>query len=320
MAGAVAAAAFSIGCREHKSEPSGAVPPPPDEARPSAALEPDRAPAKPERCHAAWPMPNVPGSHLPNAQTFDTSDPDVAKDRVTGLSWQRAVDAKGYPMRQGAAYCRGLTLGGHHDWRLPEVIELVSIADTSRAEPAVDPVAFANTPSMNFWSSQTDITQDIFGWFVSFKTGGVYVGDPAIHLGRVRCVSGPPSCKDPDAGASPYAVSDDAVQDLSTGLVWKRAVEHDNYTWDAAKAFCAKVAVDGGAFRLPSLRELLTLVDIARFDPAIDTSAFPGTPGELFWTSSPSHPSVGTAWGVHFTRGSSAAAAVGTKAHVRCVR
>jgi hypothetical protein len=71
-------------------------------------------------------------------------------DTCTGLMWQRQtgdVDADGGIGEQdlvtwcgGLAYCEGLTLGGHDDWRLPNVRELQSLVDYGRTWPALDPV------------------------------------------------------------------------------------------------------------------------------------------------------------------------------------
>jgi len=263
-------------------------------------------------------MPNLAGSGLPRPQSYDTSDPAVVLDRVTGLSWQRVLDPGVYYQHPARSYCEALTLAGHHDWRLPSMIELSSITDTSRKDPAADPLAFANTPSVFFWSSQTDSTNHGLGWYVSFMTGGTYVGNDVQRFARARCVRGPPSCTDLEGSA--FSLEGDIAHDKYTELNWRRAVEHDNYTWEDAKSFCATLKASGGGWRLPSLRELLTLVDVTHFEPATDALAFPNTPTELFWSSSPSLSPAGTAWGVKFTRGSSAAATVDTKAHVRCTR
>jgi hypothetical protein len=263
-------------------------------------------------------MPNLASSGLPHANSYDTRSPDVVIDRVTGLSWQRVVGPDSYGLHRANEYCEGLTLAGHSDWHLPSMIELASISDTSQFDPAADPVAFANTPSEPFWSSQTDITNAGLGWYLLFKSGGTFIGNDVTRLARARCVRGPSSCGERDVGA--YSVTEDLVHDKYTGLTWQRGVEHDNYTWQDANARCSSVASNGGGWRLPSLRELLTLVDVTRYDPAIDASAFPDTPSELFWSASPARATAGTAWGVNFTRGSSGAGFVVTKAHVRCTR
>jgi hypothetical protein len=263
-------------------------------------------------------MPNTAGAGLPNPQVYEASGQGVVRDRVTGLSWQGVMSSKSYTVREGNEYCAGLTLDGQHDWRLPSMIELVSIADTSRADVALDPAVFGTTPPELFWSSQTDVGNSGLGWYLSFKTGGVYIGNDVQRFARVRCVRGHPTCDDPEAKI--YSVASESVHDEHTRLTWRRAVEHDNYAWQDAKDFCAKLGANGGGWRLPSLRELMTIVDVTRFDPAVDRSIFPDTPSELFWSSSPSTTPRGTAWGVNFTRGASAAASLDTKAHVRCAR
>jgi len=287
-------------------------------AQASPAASQGREAHRGPRCHAGWPMPNLASSGLPNRESYDTSSADVVLDRVTGLTWQRTVDRTAYDARRASSYCETLTLAGHSDWRLPSIIELASISDTSRSAPAADPVAFPNTPPEKFWSSQRDVTNTGLGWFAFLKTGGVYVGDDIIRTAHARCVRGPSSCGDPDVSA--YSVADDTARDTKTGLTWQRVVEHDNYTWKDAIARCSSLGSNSGGWRLPSLRELLTLVDVTHAEAAIDATAFPNTPSEFFWSSSSSTSPAGAAWGVNFTRGSSGEALVSTKAHVRCTR
>ncbi|MEY4510619.1 MAG: hypothetical protein RLZZ450_2741 [Pseudomonadota bacterium] len=121
--------------------------------------------------------------------------------------------------------------------------------------------------------------------------------------------------------ADRYKVSTEAigevVTDARTGLVWQRTVNADSYTWDAAKAYCSAL---GSGWRLPGLKELLTLVDPTRTRPSIATVAFPNTPADWFWTASPDAGSSGYAWGVSFDGGDSSVSAVSGSGRVRCVR
>ncbi len=58
-------------------------------------------------------------------------------------------------------------------------------------------------------------------------------------------------------------------------------------SWQEAADHCE--ALDWGGFddwRLPSAKELAGIVDAGRYDPSIDEAAFPGTPGDRFWSSS----------------------------------
>ncbi|HSV29859.1 MAG TPA: DUF1566 domain-containing protein [Candidatus Omnitrophota bacterium] len=66
-------------------------------------------------------------------------------DRATGLTWMQADSGKGMNWQQALAFCEGLDLAGHSDWRLPNAKELHSIVDYSRspdatASAAIDPV------------------------------------------------------------------------------------------------------------------------------------------------------------------------------------
>ena len=92
------------------------------------------------------------------------------------------------------------------------------------------------------------------------------------------------------------------VVDATTGLEWLRAplgcFEHEQ-----AIDACAAVEHNGGGFRLPTRAELLTLVDITRFDPAIDTAAFPDIKGGWFWSSDLCAWSSASAWLVAFYLG-----------------
>jgi hypothetical protein len=82
-----------------------------------------------------------------------------------------------------------------------------------------------------------------------------------------------------------------------------------------AKAYCASLSLGGvSGWRLPAVMELRTIVDLTRTSPSIDVAAFPGTPSEHFWTSSP------YAWDVDFVDGYSYSLDVGFHYRVRCVR
>jgi hypothetical protein len=57
-------------------------------------------------------------------------------------------------------------------WRLPNVKELASLIDLSRS-PAVDPVAFPDTPESFHWSSTPFTAGKTRYWGVFFKVGGL---------------------------------------------------------------------------------------------------------------------------------------------------
>lgn len=116
------------------------------------------------------------------------------------------------------------------------------------------------------------------------------------------------------------------IKDNYTKLTWERPVAPypDAMTFTKAQDHCTAL---GTGYRLPTLKELLTIVDE---DPHyeyegtqnvlhyIDQSAFPKTPAKAFWTSSMRDASH--AWTVDFGSGQTDPADTGaTVAYVRCV-
>jgi hypothetical protein len=245
-------------------------------------------------------MPNsTPG--LPHFQSFDVSRDDLAADRVTGLMWQRNIVPTPTSFAGAKQECDRLALGGFTDWRLPSRIELVSILNLGRVEPAIDPVVFPQTPNDWFWTSSVAADDAEAAWYVYF-----YFGYPKTDLisnqFSWRCVRGSPVHPAP---LQRYDIQQETVRDLGTGLLWQRAAPDRSFTFEEARSYCAELSLAGRpGWRLPSMTELLTLIDeAATTPPMIDTAAFPDTPGEAFWTSSEFGGAPGMAWQVYFDRG-----------------
>jgi hypothetical protein len=115
--------------------------------------------------------------------------------------------------------------------------------------------------------------------------------------------------------------SDGTVTDSRSGLVWQQVVDAGSYTWANAKSYCAALSLAGSsAWRLPTKAELESVVDFGRSNPAIDPTAFPSAPSALFWTSSPSAVSAGSAWHVDFDSAYTGFSDASTMVRVRCVR
>ena len=94
-------------------------------------------------------------------------------DTSTGLVWQQETTG---PMtwKEALSYCKSLSLGGHDDWRMPGIKELISIIDYGRRNPAIDTTAFPDTLSSHYWSATTYTDYASSAWCVNFKHGGVY--------------------------------------------------------------------------------------------------------------------------------------------------
>jgi hypothetical protein len=109
------------------------------------------------------------------------------------------------------------------------------------------------------------------------------------------------------------------VYDNATGLTWQANAGVATYDWNGATAFCRAPSLPGMGWRLPSMKELQTIVDESRLSPTIDPVYFPNTPAAFFWTSSPDVTDATQAWVVDFKFGGTAGEKVATPYYVRCV-
>jgi hypothetical protein len=272
---------------------------------------------------ADWPMPDPAVHGTPSAQSYDTSAPGVVLDQVTHLMWQRTVAPVTQTWSGAKQYCACLQLGGHDDWRLPSRIELVSIVDFTRHTPSIDSIAFPDTPLEWFWTSTALAENPEEAWYIYFDNGFSKFILAEEHQYRVRCVRSPPLAPPLAPPPMRYEVAAETVRDTKTGLTWQRKVDPTRRNWAAAKAYCAQLALAGGAagsWRLPSMRELQSLVDERRFEPAIDPDAFPDTPPVEFWTGNVVSGAPDSAWRVTFANGYTYDATATLEFLARCVR
>jgi hypothetical protein len=123
------------------------------------------------------------------------------------------------------------------------------------------------------------------------------------------------------------------VTDLGTGLVWQRQLEANacsgdagtaGCTWASAAPYCEGLNARGlggysSGWRLPSVPELLSIVNYGTPAPTIDTSLFPLTPQAGSWTSTAYAPSGANAFAVNFADGFATPTAATSTANVRCV-
>lgn len=119
-----------------------------------------------------------------------------------------------------------------------------------------------------------------------------------------------------DAQNDRYEIAADTVKDRQTTLIWQRSDDGTTLSWDTAKQHCQSL---GSGWRLPALKELLTIVDPTRFKPAIDSAVFGSTSG-TYWTGSMYATASDEAWAVNFDSGSSAPSTLDHSWRVRCVR
>jgi hypothetical protein len=103
--------------------------------------------------------------------------------------------------------------------------------------------------------------------------------------------------------------------------MWTRETIATDKTWSEAKAAAATVTLGGFTdWRLPTRKELLTLVDDTRYNPAIDTTLFQCDPNR-YWSSTVDAESPSDyAWYVDFDDGNCGLNDQGGQGRVRAVR
>lgn len=92
-------------------------------------------------------------------------------------------------------------------------------------------------------------------------------------------------------------------------------------TWAGALQAAESAGFAGHSdWRLPDIKELGSIVDLACYDPAINATVFPNTPSNWFWSASPYAGSVSSAWYVHFFNGHDGFGSLTGYPRVRLVR
>ena len=95
----------------------------------------------------------------------------VVFDSRSGLLWQRSTTGS-KKWQEALQHCEALTYAERDDWRLPNVLELASLLDTTRwVPPFIDAEAFPFTPAAPFHTSTTVAETTNHAWKVHFDAG-----------------------------------------------------------------------------------------------------------------------------------------------------
>ncbi len=112
-----------------------------------------------------WLLPVRGNPEYGKNKLVDNGDGTVS-DLATGLMWAKSDSPDSMNWEDALAYCAQSRLGGHSDWRLPNVKELQSIVDYGRAPgakdperrgPAIDPIFKLHDADSWAWSSTTHL-------------------------------------------------------------------------------------------------------------------------------------------------------------------
>lgn len=230
-----------------------------------------------------------------------TSANGITLDKVTGLEWQQVASGDDYTFDAADDYCTFLILDGKADWRLPTIKELHSIIDLGTSSPAINATAFPATGSVVYQTATDANLTDLFvdhRWGVHFLDGELRLkSEPQTE--RVRCV------RSNGRHALVQVFKDNgngSVADRASGLNWQKQNDNVQRNHADAIAYCQDLVLAASSdWRLPRLKELVSIVDFDLEDPVINEQLFPGTSADFYWSAQ----RVGSlnAWAVNFTRG-----------------
>ena len=292
---------------------------------------------------ACWPMPNPASTGQPNPASYHDNGDGTITDSVTCLTWQKASPSTTYTVTDSRAYCATLGTG----WRLATRVEMASIDDFTLSG-AKAPAPFTGAAAFFKTGSEWVLTTKQigagagtdYGWAYNFSDGIVSNARSGATADRVRCVRGSgDDAFDTAPGALAVAppnqytaVATGEVRDNYTGLVWQQDFSPATMAWTDAAGTCAGLTTGGHTWRVPSIRELATLVDEAQVAPAINRTMFPNTKygsksNNWYWASHLAAGNTTAAWAINFddgftgfNAGASGAWNYFTAAWVRCVR
>jgi len=118
-----------------------------------------------------------------------------------------------------------------------------------------------------------------------------------------------------------FTNGDGTVTDVATGLIWQQEDDDIRRTNANAMTYCQNLTLANNSnWRLPNAKELASIVDFRRENPAIDRAAFPNTNPTRYWTATSNPNSSNSAWYVTFGSGIVISEEKVSLNFVRCVR
>lgn len=125
-----------------------------------------------------------------SALTALNAEYTIIKDDMTKLMWEDTPHTSETKVnyQEATQYCSDLKLGEIENWRLPTLMDLLSIVDYKRYKPAIKKEFSHVNKDTVYWSSTSYAKSDDEYWGVSFKDGAT--SNVTTNYDRlIRCVS-----------------------------------------------------------------------------------------------------------------------------------
>jgi len=223
-----------------------------------------------------------------NPPFFINNSNGTITDTVTGLVWQQ-VDGGEMTFDKATTYASNLVLGGYSDWRMPSILELNSLLNHDKNNPALNTVYFTATAAQYWWSGQKQVNDATKAWCAN-AGGGIgnhpvsetvsAGGAKKFHVRAVRDISTPATI------ATRFIDNKNGTTtDQLTGLIWQQ-IPTDSMTWEQA-LITAENLVSGGSslWRMPNIKELQSISEVSIYNPSISKTYFSGISTAFYWSS-----------------------------------
>jgi MYXO-CTERM domain-containing protein len=272
---------------------------------------------------AGWELQD--GVFQPDTQAFSVSASDEVTDATTGLIWQRGDDGMTYTHPNAVSHCAAFSSAeASSGWRLPSVVELMTLLDNGVALPSIGP-SFQSAQTTNYWTATPTASAQMLAWTVKFDFGEVIplLMDTALP---VRCVRGTSKVLNVGAvglrKAGPLVALTETVQDTTTKLEWQKQDDGTKRDWHDALDYCSRLTLGGlSGWHLPNISELTGIVqyDALTNGVAID-SAFVAPKADLYWSATQNEGAPTLSWSITFNLGVVDGVTVTGLGYARCVR
>jgi hypothetical protein len=223
-----------------------------------------------------------------------------------------ATDATGFVRAVNRAL-----LCGFDDWGLAHTDKVQTIVDYGQAAAGavrVDGTFFPNTNADWYWNSSPNPSSPSTAFAVNFADGSVSNHADRSTLRYAQAMRNGKTVIGPN-GRYEYSADGSEVHDttMNARLTWRRCVE--GMSWNGTTCIgtpltftheeallhaMAEAQATGEPWRVPSVKEQNWLVQRVIPSPPIEHQAFPNTPAEACWTSSPEVRQPKKAWAVDF--------------------
>jgi hypothetical protein len=239
--------------------------------------------------------------HPSRRQRFRSSSHTVV-DESTGAVWSRDANPAEYPLTWNEAIAfvadmRARQVHGYDDWQLPSRDLLFSLISHQNINPALpDDHPFDNVFTGYYWTVNSCSRLPDQAWYVHLGGGRVHRG--MKHGSYMVWPVSPGDQKAVDSGTNGKArftiVNEASVHDAHTDLIWSRDAEVTGHplSWQAALSMVRGLnrSQFGGCgdWRLPSIRELESLVDLSSHSPALTIGHPFVNVQDAYWSSTTS--------------------------------